>query len=293
MSEVALALLRELEMRHVAVQLRGERLHMRAPKGSLDPNLRNRIEEHRSALIDELEARAWFFIPRRVSAPRNRLFCFHPAGGDGMQYRTWPEHLDDDVEVRAVNLPGRGHHPDGTLAGTLAELVERLEPVMQRALDVPFVCFGHSVGARIALEVVRRLEARGRCARALVVAACRPPGRLMPGPAELSDASTRRLLAEAGTVLDRGNADSELAAEIIRLFRADAALLETAGASREAVRCPILVMGGVDDRIVEASELSGWRALSERCEIELFAGGHMFTRSAEAAVVGAIGRLLR
>jgi surfactin synthase thioesterase subunit len=49
----------------------------------------------------------WILRPRPNPRAALRLFCFPYAGGGASIYRTWPAYLHADIEVVAVQLPGR------------------------------------------------------------------------------------------------------------------------------------------------------------------------------------------
>jgi surfactin synthase thioesterase subunit len=94
---------------------------------------------------------------RRIgtAAPRLRLFCFPYAGGGASIYRTWPDDLPRDVEVCAIQLPGRERRLSEPPLRSLQKAVEILVGVMRPYLDLPFALFGHSMGALLAYEVAR------------------------------------------------------------------------------------------------------------------------------------------
>jgi len=54
------------------------------------------------------KAGRWLMVPRAVKSPRLRLICLPYAGGNPDIFRSWVQHLDAEVELLAVRLPGRG-----------------------------------------------------------------------------------------------------------------------------------------------------------------------------------------
>ena len=52
---------------------------------------------------------AYAWVTRSVPNPnaKLRLFCFPYAGGGASIYRGWPDELPHEIEVCAVQLPGR------------------------------------------------------------------------------------------------------------------------------------------------------------------------------------------
>src|SRR5438105_14018756 len=115
-----------------------------------------------AARQDAAARNSWFLVPRRVRQPRLRLFCFPFAGGSVSTFVGWPALLPGDIEVWAAQLPGRAARIGEPAIGDMTLLLDRLEAAMAPALDRPFALFGHSMGAIIAFELVRRLRRRGR-----------------------------------------------------------------------------------------------------------------------------------
>ena len=68
------------------------------------------------------------FAPR--PAARARLFCFGHAGGSAAVFRKWAELLPADVEMLAVQLPGRGGRLSEPVVDSIPALVERLLPAL-------------------------------------------------------------------------------------------------------------------------------------------------------------------
>ena len=90
-----------------------------------------------------------------------RLVCFPHAGGSASFYFPGSAALADGCDVSALQYPGRQdrrHEPNVDDIGVLAD---RIAPVLEPLFDRPVVFFGHSMGAVLAFEVARRLEARG------------------------------------------------------------------------------------------------------------------------------------
>ncbi|OON73827.1 non-ribosomal peptide synthetase/type I polyketide synthase [Streptomyces tsukubensis] len=77
------------------------------------------------------------------------LFCFPPAGGHGLVYRGFAEHLTA-YELIAFN------HVDGDKTSRYADLIETLLP------EGPCPLLGYSLGGNLAFEVAKELERRGR-----------------------------------------------------------------------------------------------------------------------------------
>ena len=231
---------------------------------------------------------------------RLRLFCFPFAGAAASTFREWPNGLPADVELCAVQLPGRETRMREAPLVRMDEMVASLADGLRGLLDEPFAFFGHSMGAFIAFELARELRRSGaRGPSHLVVSAARAPHR----------PSSRRplyALPEAQFVDELGGmngtapevfAHPELRQLVLRILRADCALCETWVYRPEApLDCDITVLGGLQDREVDRDQLEAWRELTTgACTLRMVPGDHFFIRSARpqvlALVAASLGRV--
>lgn len=239
----------------------------------------------------------WF---RRLAAPQApvRLFCLPYAGGTAGIYRKWHDWMAPDVDVVAVELPGRGVHPRGPLAERMDALVDRLLQALDPLFDLPFAFFGHSLGGLIAFELCRALRDRGqRLPVHLFVSAVEAPHRPARGMRlhELPDGE----LIERVRVFNPGAAEAlanrELQEIVLPTLRADFRLAETyAFAGGRPLPHPITAFGGLDDRAVSREGLDAWdRHTQDRCVVRLVAGGHFFIHEYEHLMAASVARCLR
>src|SRR5215470_16508979 len=61
----------------------------------------------RPPMATPTESDRWVLRLRSVPSPRIRLFCFPYAGGAASAFNGWAEGLPREVEICAVQLPGR------------------------------------------------------------------------------------------------------------------------------------------------------------------------------------------
>ncbi|WPZ32671.1 alpha/beta fold hydrolase [Thalassobaculum sp. OXR-137] len=226
-----------------------------------------------------------------------RLFCLPYAGGGASIYRTWGEALPDWLEVCAVQLPGReeriGEPAFRQVDRLLPVLLDRLRP----HLDRPYALFGHSMGAVIAYETARALEAEGGGPVHLIVSGQRAPHLPLNRPPSyhLSEpAFQERLRVLNGTpapVLQ----EPELMKMVLPLLRCDFELSETYRRQRaEPLACPITALGGRDDGEVDPAGVEAWRETTRGpAEIRMFAGDHFFLHGQRRVLLDTVARCLR
>jgi medium-chain acyl-[acyl-carrier-protein] hydrolase len=210
-----------------------------------------------------------------------RLFCFPYAGGGASIFRTWPERLPSDIEVCAIQLPGRENRLRETPFAKLSSLIDALADVLYPYMDIPFAFFGHSLGSLISFELTRRLRRqKAPCPSQLFVSGCRAPQIPNPDPPihQLPDVEfieeLRRFNGTPQAALD----NLELMEVFLPLLRSDMRLNETYVYDHEApLDCPISAFGGLEDEVVSREELAAWSDQTRsRFNIHMLPGDHFF-----------------
>jgi medium-chain acyl-[acyl-carrier-protein] hydrolase len=232
----------------------------------------------------------------RREHPARRLVCFPFAGAGATAYREWPDQLPDDVEVIAVQLPGREDRVREQPFTTSEPLVRALGQVLRPYLDLPLALFGHSGGALLAFEVARLLEARSGAPVALIASGHRAPdlpARTDPLRDQPDDAFVAAIAALDGTdaaVL----ADENLRRVVLPALRADVTLMETyAYRPGASLTGPITAFGGDRDPLVPAEDLQQWHThTTGDFRVRLFPGNHFFLTESRAAVLAGIADAL-
>lgn len=216
-----------------------------------------------------------------LPSARLRLFCFPFAGGSAGSFMPWFSALAPDIQLCAIQLPGRGARFSEPPIHDFTTLIGQLGQIIARHDDRPYAFFGHSLGALIAFELAHHCVRRGLARpRHLFVSASGAP-RHRVGAARYDLLSDRELLAKlrdyAGTppeVL----ANQELMTLLLPAIRADFALLRHYRYQpRPRLDIPLSVLSGRGDSHVGREMLDDWRAeTSASCEQHGFDGGHFF-----------------
>lgn len=240
-------------------------------------------------------------IPRPVVRPRLSLFCLPYAGGGANVFQSWPAQLPPDIEVAAIQLPGRGTRFREPLFRQIGPLCDSLEaalvPFLEPAGSTPFALFGHSMGATIAFELCRRLRRRGGRMPAHLILSGRGAPQFVddePPIYQLPEAEfIKKISTQGGTpreVLD----NAELMSLLLPILRADFEVVETWQYTPEPpLDVPMTALGGHEDELAPASEIPGWREHTVReFSSHLFPGGHFFLHSAAVPVLTVIARAL-
>ena len=244
-------------------------------------------------------ANPWLVRFRANPAATLRLICFHHAGGGASAYRPWLNELPAGIELCAVQLPGREARLREAPFTRLSDLVPVATEAIQPVLDLPFVLFGHSLGAMVAFEVARALAQRGGPQPArLVLSGRRAPTRPERGPRvshlptpEFLDEVQRRWDGIPAAVLE----EPELLELLLPTLRADLSIVESyVHVPGPPLECPLSCFGGADDPSVDAADLAAWRDhTGSAFSLRMFPGSHFFVQTARAEVLAALWQDVR
>jgi surfactin synthase thioesterase subunit len=222
----------------------------------------------------------WFLETVRQRPALCRLACLPYAGGGAAVFRGWDSLVGPGMDVLATQLPGRGwrmrERPEADL-GTLADSVaDALEPLA----DVPLAVFGHSMGAWLGLEVVRRLEARGVHPICLFASGRRAPS-LNSDEAPFSHLPDAAFVAEIqsryGGIPAEIAADPEILGLLLPTLRADIRALEEYAFEAAPITTPIVAMGGMSDARVPVADLAAWAdETTGGFDLVTLPGGHFY-----------------
>lgn len=239
----------------------------------------------------------WFAGFKPNPQAKLSLFCFPYAGGGALIFRNWASNLPSAVEVFPVQLPGRGSRlkesPCTDLSTSISLIAEGLTPYLTR----PFVFFGHSLGAMISFELIRKwqLEQGVRPIHLFV------SGRRAPHISELQTITynlpehefieeLRRLNGTPSEVLEH----PELMRLMMPILRADFQICETYDYLPGApLNCPITAFGGLQDETVPREYLGAWRDhTSGDFNLWMLSGDHFFVHTAESKLLQILSREL-
>jgi medium-chain acyl-[acyl-carrier-protein] hydrolase len=224
----------------------------------------------------------WFIFPNSALQAKLRLFCFPYAGGGASAFRSWPDHLPDQVGVCAVQLPGRENRLTDPPFTRLEPLVRDLVEVLPPYLDLPFALFGYSLGAAIAFELARQLcQKHGLTPLSLFVSARVAPH--LPDPESppvhrLSDAALIDRLRRYNATPEHILQNDELMGLILPTLRADFEINETYICTPgEPLSCPIYTFTGSKDETLTHSQVAAWREqTSDLFVLRTLPDGHFF-----------------
>jgi medium-chain acyl-[acyl-carrier-protein] hydrolase len=240
--------------------------------------------------VDPAAAATWIQCFAPNPRARLRLYCFPYAGGGPWIFRSWGSFLPPDVEVRGVQLPGRGSQlrtaPHTDFVPLLQEIAERFAGEASGR----FVFFGHSLGALVAFELARELRRRGlRQPVHLFVSGLGAP-QLSPAPVldpELPDAEfvagLRELKGTPEEVLD----NEELMQLVLPALKADFRICASYRYLHDRpLDCPISSFGGLQDPAATREQVEAWSAQTVGgFSVTMFDGDHFYLDRARMSLL--------
>jgi len=240
---------------------------------------------------------ACFLRPRPISVPRLRLFCFPYAGGSAAIYHQWPTGLPTDIELVAVQYPGRATRLRESAHTKLDDLLDELQTALRPLQDRPFAFFGHSMGTSVAYELTRRLQAAQSTLPKHLFLSGRSAPHLPPKRAAIH-ALAHEDFVQALRTLNGTPAEllahQEIMDMMLPTLRADFQVLETWQYQPSApLDIPISVFGGLEDQGVPTQDLDAWaQCTTHKLKRHLFPGGHFFLNQQASGMLNIISRAL-
>lgn len=213
---------------------------------------------------------------------RIKLFCFPFAGGTARYYSPWEGQLKPTVELRAIELAGRGRRITEPMyqdmQALLQDLLDQISPTLFQG---PYAFFGHSMGGLIAYELALMIKAAGLPAPKHIFFS----GRCAPGIArkrtiyhQLSDEDFKEEVMKLGAAPREIFEEPELAELFLPILRNDFRVSETHTYSQERIplEYDISVLVGREEPYSEHEMASWHHHTQQRCSIHYFPGGHFF-----------------
>ena len=225
------------------------------------------------------------------------LFCFPYAGGRALNYRYWSNNLPVNVEVCAIELPGRGTLLKETPFTRIKPLIETIAEKILPKLDKPFALFGHSMGALISFELAHFLRNKYginpvhlfvSAHRAPQIISKKPPIHSLPETEFLAE--LHRLNGTSKEILE----NRELMELFLPILRADFEVLETyTYQSLPSLECLITAFGGLSDSEANIDELEAWgKQTKSTFSLKMFQGDHFFIHSAQSQLLEYLNQFL-
>ncbi|WP_274563194.1 thioesterase II family protein [Streptomyces spiramyceticus] len=222
----------------------------------------------------------------RCATPRSeaayRLVCFPHAGGSAPFFHSWAEGLPE-YEVHAVCYPGRASRLDEPLPTSLLPLAADIAEAVRPLLDRPVAFLGHSMGAVVAFETARLLQAEGHPVAHLFASGARAPHLAHPEGPEAAGMDDDAI---ADALVSLGGTDAELLADpdfrelVLPYVCGDFRMFDAYVHRLGALTCDVTAIAGDADPQVGTQHAAAWAEVTEgRFTHHTMPGDHFYLTS--------------
>jgi len=218
------------------------------------------------------------FVPRPNAAVR--LVCFPHAGGSVGSFRRLAGLVPGNVELTAVQYPGRQDRYAVPLTGVMTELAGQIHRELAPGFDRPTAFLGHSMGATVAFETARLLRPRSVPPLVALFASarkapheCRPTGLDFHDP-ERVRSFVRELGGSGAEHLDH----EDLWDLALPMLRNDFMLVDAYRyRPGPPLGCPIVTISGAADLRFTREDAQHWSPYTTGAfEAHTLPGGHFY-----------------
>jgi surfactin synthase thioesterase subunit len=207
------------------------------------------------------------------------IFLLPYGGGSASSYRSYVNSFPGNIgRVVPVEIPGHGKRSHEEYAKSIQECaalaLQEIDTMSER-----YILHGHCMGALLAFEAIKLIEASGRQLPSFMVVSGRNAPkhinewlRRVPG---LDDRSLFKEMQELGGVPKR--LSFAMAQNFLTVLRNDQAMFSNYDPGERRISVPILALAGREDKMTNASALAEWADYTTKfLSIEWLDGQHYF-----------------
>jgi surfactin synthase thioesterase subunit len=228
------------------------------------------------------------------------LFCLPHAGGSAANYYQWNRYLGKTVDLRPIELHGRGSKMRLPFHKNMSELVDCIfnEVSSQVELGSNYAIFGHSFGSWIAYELYSRICDRGlQEPKVIFFSGLRPPyaegGDGLPD--SLDDEDILKTLRYFGGTEEIVFENETMRTFYLSVLKADFNIIRDYQGTRheKLITCEAFALSGKEDHTVKNADLFAWKEVcASRFGVRKISGDHFYTTINARETVGFINSVL-
>ncbi len=210
----------------------------------------------------------------------HRLFCLSFAGGSYYSYYPLEKHLDSNIQLVPVDLPGHGRRMKEPLLSDLHDMCADMYEQIKDQLDLPYAILGHSMGATLGYLLALKIEDSGYTKPIHLFASGRQ-GPSVPSCYEdvyqLPKPDFIKHLMLYGGIQEEVLKDKDLLELFEPILRADfKALGKFRHDDTAPIDLPVTVLLGTADTTTYEDALAWQKITTRKMDIHQFPGGHFF-----------------
>jgi surfactin synthase thioesterase subunit len=207
------------------------------------------------------------------------IYLFPYGGGSASHYRSYANRFPLNAgSIVPVEIPGHGKRVAEPFAKSIEECAALTLSQIESGGE-PYILHGHCMGALIAFEAIKLIEAKGGLAPQFMVASGRNAPRhvneWLRSVEALDDLALFNELQDLGGV-PRGLSFA-MARESLCVIRGDQVMFRSYDPGPTTIRAPILVLAGRNDAMTSPDALTDWKDYtSDLVSIQWLEGRHYF-----------------
>lgn len=207
------------------------------------------------------------------------IFLLPYGGASASSFRSYVDRFPRDVgRVVPVELPGRGKRAHEESAKSIQECAALALEQIDTMSD-GYILHGHCMGALLAFEAIKLIEARaGRLPRFMVASGRNAPRHVnswLRRVVTLEDHGFFKELQSIGGV-PKGLSFA-MARDFLNVVRNDQAMARDYDPGKTRISVPILALAGKDDPMTDAAAIAEWEDYTSKfLSIEWLNGQHHF-----------------
>jgi surfactin synthase thioesterase subunit len=207
------------------------------------------------------------------------IFLLPYGGGSASSYRSYVDRFPGNIgRVVPVEIPGHGKRSHEEYAKSIQECAALALQQIDTTSEA-YILHGHCMGALLAFEAIKVMEARGMQLPRFMVASGRNAPRhvndwlrRLPG---MDDRSLFKELQELGGIPKR--LSFAMAEHFLTVLRNDQAMFRDYDPGETRISVPILALAGRDDKMTNAAALADWADYTSKfASLEWLDGEHYF-----------------
>ncbi|MFF7987963.1 thioesterase II family protein [Streptomyces sp. NPDC007901] len=246
--------------------------------------------------METAEAKRWLRRYHSADAAACRLLVLPHAGGSASFYHPLSARLASSLDVLVVQYPGRHERRrEAAVTDLLAMADHVVQALLAQPTSLSTAVFGHSMGATLGFEVVRRLETFGVRVPVLFASARRAPsrGRARWTPQGFSDERLLHEMAVLGGAQARVLEDRDVREMVMPAVRSDYQAVESyrfQPRPSPRVQGAVMALTGESDPTTGPDDVTAWAEhTSGGFSQRTFHGGHFYLAEQWTDVAETIG----